>query len=146
MQHTRHPGPTDLLQALCAGLLISLFCYAATSKLLDFDLFRGQLLNQDLPPPAARALAWLLPPAELAAAALLLFRRSRFAGFAAAFSLLFLFSGYIALVLAGYWQRIPCSCGGVLGRLPWGAHLVFNLFFLAAALSGLLRQARARPG
>ncbi|MEJ7778751.1 MAG: MauE/DoxX family redox-associated membrane protein [Daejeonella sp.] len=52
--------------------------------------------------------------------------------------LLFLFSMYIILVINHAFERIPCSCGGIISKLTWGQHLVFNLFFLALALAGFI--------
>jgi len=35
-------------------------------------------------------------------------------------------------------DRIPCSCGGIIAKLSWGQHLVFNLIFLGLALIGFM--------
>jgi hypothetical protein len=126
------------LRSLLPALLVLLFSYAAVSKLLTFALFQRQLLNQPIPPQLARPLAWLLPLTELLTAGLLLFRPTRLAGLWAAFGLMALFSGYIALVLSGFWDRVPCSCGGILSHLSWQAHFWFNLCFLGIALTALL--------
>lgn len=133
----KNAATRNLLCQCAAALLLLLWAYAATSKLLDFDRFRGELLNQAIPHEAAYPLSWLLPLSELSAAGLLLFPNTSRAGFLLSAVLLTLFSGYIGLVLLGFWERIPCSCGGVLRHLSWRAHLVFNLGFLAAAASGL---------
>lgn len=128
--------------ALASFLLALLFIYAAASKLLDFGLFRGQLLNQDLPAGLARVLAYLLPALELLAVLLLAFRRTLLAGLLLSFLLLFFFTGYTGLVLFGYWDRVPCSCGGILNHMSWKAHFFFNLCFLALSLAALLRELR----
>ena len=141
---TPSPFIRELLHSTSAALLICLFLYAATSKLLDFDRFRGQLLNQAIPPEAAYPLAWILPVSEITAVALLLFRKTSPAGFLAATVLLAMFTGYIALVMLGFWQRVPCSCGGVLSHLGWRAHFWFNIFFLLAGITGLVTRPPAR--
>ncbi|MFB9844028.1 MauE/DoxX family redox-associated membrane protein [Mucilaginibacter ginsenosidivorans] len=135
-------APRDRFSPIAAALLILLWAYAAVSKLLDFDQFRGELLNQAIPRETAYPLSWLLPLSELSAAALLLFPKTEYRGFLLSALLLTLFSGYIALVLLGFWERIPCSCGGVLRHLGWGPHLVFNLAFLALSLAGVLQNHR----
>jgi putative oxidoreductase len=111
-------------------LLILLFVYAACSKLLEFTRFQHQLYNQNIPHGLAATLAYTLPVAELTSAGLLVFDRSRFAGLLSGFLLLILFSGYIGLVLLGFWDRVPCSCGGILNHLSWTTHFIFNLAFL----------------
>ncbi|MDP9078832.1 MAG: hypothetical protein M3O71_15490 [Bacteroidota bacterium] len=115
-------------------LLILLFVYAAASKLLAFDDFRGQLYNQTFPHGLAEVLVYALPAAELAAVACLLLPRLQLTGLVLSLDLLLLFTGYIALVLLHFWERVPCSCGGILSHMGWGTHLVFNCLFLVINL------------
>lgn len=119
-------------------MLTLLFVYAASSKLLDFARFRGQLYNQSFPHWIADILLYTLIPLEVVTVVLLCMPRGQKAGLLLSASLLTVFSGYIALVLLHFWTRIPCSCGGILSHMPWGAHLVFNLFFAALAITALL--------
>lgn len=116
-------------------LLVLLWVYTATSKLMDIAGFKEQLYNQAFSRTIAQILLWLIPSTELTAAILLLFAKTRLAGILLSFFLMSLFTGYIVLVLAGYYDRVPCSCGGVLKILGWTAHLWFNSFFLF--ISGL---------
>lgn len=126
------------------SLLILLFVYAPVSKLINLADFRGQLHNQPFPHVVAAALLVLLPATELAAAGLLLFAQTRKAGLWLSTCLLAAFTVYIVLVLAGYWARLPCSCGGVLNGLSWTAHLFFNLAFLLVCVAGLLTRLDSR--
>jgi hypothetical protein len=130
------------LPDMCAALLITLFCYAAFSKLLDFGQFREQLLNQTIPAEVARVLVYVLPTAEILTVSLLLIPATRWLGLFASALLMLAFTAYIALVWFGFWDRVPCSCGGVLNGMGWGAHLVFNLFFLAIALYALIHKTK----
>jgi len=132
------------LQQVPTALLVLLFSYAAVSKLADFGGFRAQLLAQPVPRPLAGTLAFLIPALELSAVLLLLSGRGRGAGLRIAFGLLLLFSGYAALAVLGFWQQVPCSCGGILGRLSWGPHLALNLFFLLVTIVCLYSHARER--
>jgi putative oxidoreductase len=129
-----------LLKSLPAALLILLYVYAAISKLVTFDDFRGQLYNQSFPREVAVLLLYLLPAAELLTAGLLFFPRTERTGLTLSLVLLTLFTGYISLVLLHFWSRVPCSCGGVLSHLSWGGHLLFNLFFIALNLIALYRR------
>ena len=125
-------------------MLILLWVYTATSKLADLSDFRGQLANQSFGTSTAAFLFWFIPISELLAAFLLLFTKTRFAGLIVSFILMSLFTGYIALVILGFYQRVPCSCGGVLKSLGWHAHFWFNLFFLAISGWGTFLERRLR--
>jgi putative oxidoreductase len=126
--------------AFVEPLLILLYVYAACSKLLNFDDFRGQLYNQAFPHALAGILLYTLPPAELITAALLTFGRTRRIALWFSLALLSAFTGYIALVLLHVWNRVPCSCGGILNHLSWNAHLAFNLCFILINLLALFGQ------
>lgn len=127
-----------------AALLLLLFLYTALSKLLEYDVFLGQLRAQPLAGWLTEALALGLVPAELLCCGLLFFERTRRYGFYLSALLMALFSGYVALALLGVFGKVPCSCGGVLRGMGWGIHLVFNLFFLGLALTGIFLTSKER--
>lgn len=118
-------------------LLIGLWVYAAVSKLMDFDRGRSQMLNQVFPPRLGNILVWAVPISELLTAGLLTIKRTITAGLYSSLFLLFAFSLYIGLVMLNVFGRIPCSCGGILEKMSWAQHLVFNLFFLALTIGAL---------
>lgn len=124
--------------------LIFLWVYASVSKLADYERSRGEMLNQIFSVWLAEILVWAVPLAELSAAALLLFNKTRLYGLLLSSLLLLSFSVYIALVMLNVFNRLPCSCGGVLNNMSWGMHLLFNLFFLALALCGLFHDFKER--
>jgi putative oxidoreductase len=130
-----------VMKDLCRALLILLFVYAATAKLLDFNHFKSEMAGQPFPPAAAKALTYLLPAAELVAAGLL--TAGRKAGDRLALALMAAFSGYTGLVLAGYFSRVPCACGGILNGLGWGAHFAFNGAFLAISILNISQKGNA---
>jgi hypothetical protein len=121
-------------------LLIILFIYAAVSKLLVLQDFKQQLYNQSFPHWMAGILLYTLIPVELLAVGLLSFPKTQQAGLVISSLLLAAFSGYIALILLHFWQRVPCSCGGILRQMGWGTHLLFNCFFLGIALAALMPE------
>lgn len=128
------------IQLICI-LLIVLWIYTALSKLTDVDVFRSQLNRQPaLVSTVAPILIWALPFVELATAALLMFTKTRKAGLLLSFFLMLAFTVYVALAVVGYWEDIPCSCGGVLNQLGWKDHLWFNLFFLLIAAMGIAAE------
>ncbi|MFI5160448.1 MAG: MauE/DoxX family redox-associated membrane protein [Sphingobacteriales bacterium] len=127
-----------------APLLILLFTYAALVKLLAFATFEAQLLVQPFPPKIAYVLSYLIPAAELSAAVLLVFKRTRIAGLWLSLVLMIQFTGYAALALLRFWGRVPCPCGGILGHLAWGPHLAFNIIFLLITIVGIYLEAKER--
>ncbi|TPE42416.1 MauE/DoxX family redox-associated membrane protein [Pontibacter mangrovi] len=81
--------------------LITLGVYAAVSKLQDTTVFAAQLRSQPLAPWFSKPLVWALPAGELAAAGLLIFRRSKWVGRWLSFGLLLLFSGCVGQAVLG---------------------------------------------
>jgi hypothetical protein len=76
-------------------------------------------------------------------AALLVVPAFRLAGLYAFFSLMSLFTIYIAVMLLSG-SDIPCSCGGVLEEMSWGTHIVFNCVFVALSAWGIYLQRKKR--
>ena len=107
------------------------------SKLLEFESFRIQLAQSPLLSAFAGVVAVAVPAAELFISLLLSFTRTRFAGLLLSFALMVMFTVYILIIL-NWTSFIPCSCGGILERLGWTEHLIFNLFFILLSLSCLL--------
>ena len=125
-----------ILDIIC-GLLILLFVYAAASKLFDYTLFKMQLRNSPLIASYAGTIAWLLPIAEVIIVVTLTVMHTRLFGLYASLFLLLLFTFYIAgMLLSGV--NLPCSCGGIIRELSWGQHLLFNLFFIALSIAGIV--------
>jgi hypothetical protein len=120
----------NIIQSISISLLIILYIYAAISKLLTFPEFRQQLHNQNLSEGFAGFLLYFLPFAEIVTAFLLCFRRTIIFGLVTSAILLTAFTGYISLVMLHYWDRTPCSCGGILSHMSWTTHLIFNWAFL----------------
>jgi len=126
-----------LLESISA-LLIMLFLYASVSKFLDFKTFTGEMNNQPFPNSWTPFLVWVIPLSEIAIAACLIFERTRLAGLYTSFVFMTIFTIYAAAILLHFFSYVPCSCGGVISKLNWKQHLVFNLFFVALAIIGIL--------
>src|SRR5665648_176439 len=118
-------------------LYMLLFVYAAISKLLDFENFRVQLAES----PLLSAYAGLIAPAvislELLLVLLLSFKTTRLTGLYGSFFLMIAFTVYIYLIL-NYSDFVPCSCGGIIEKLGWREHIVFNIAFALLALFAIL--------
>lgn len=121
-------------------LYVLLFVYAAVSKLLDFENFQVQLGQSPLLSIYALWISWFVIGIELVIALLLMFPKSRIIGFYAALSLMTMFTIYIFLILH-FSSFVPCSCGGILEKMSWNTHLIFNsIFVLLAVLSIVLSE------
>ena len=120
----------------CRYLLIVLWIYAAGSKLWFYTAFKIQLSRQLLPQRSIPVLQWLIPAIEITAVVLLSFQRTLGKGFLLTFLLMLTFTVYIGLGLAHVYDKVPCSCGGILGKLGWRSHFAFNILFTIIAFSG----------
>jgi uncharacterized membrane protein YphA (DoxX/SURF4 family) len=130
-----------LLECISA-LLILLFLYASLSKFMDFYTFTGEMMNQPLPHPLSRFMIWFIPITEILMCFALLFERTRLLGLYTSFGFMTLFTIYSIFILFNFFGRIPCSCGGVIKKLTWKQHVVFNLFFMALSVWGIILQRR----
>jgi hypothetical protein len=39
-------------------------------------------------------------------------------------------------------KNLPCSCGGIISKLSWKQHIIFNLFFIVLSVIGIRFQKR----
>lgn len=122
---------------IIAIALICLFVYTGLSKLINFSTFNFQLGQSPYVNHIANFVSWSIPTAELITTLLLVFKRTRLVGFYLSFALMFLFTGYIYLMLH-YSYFLPCSCGGILASMSWKQHLYFDAFFTFLSLFGIL--------
>jgi len=127
-------------------LLIILWGTTAASKLGNLEEFKNELAKQVFSENLAAFLLIAVPLSEIISATLLAFNKTRLYGLIASLLLITAFTVYIALILAGYFSKVPCSCGGVLKMLGWKLHLIFNLVFTALTITTLIihlkREAR----
>jgi uncharacterized membrane protein YphA (DoxX/SURF4 family) len=128
------------VELICC-LFILLFVYAGLSKLLGFRTFKFQLGRSPFITHISGFVAWIIPASELGLVALLAVKRTRLLGLFGAFFLMLLFTGYIFAMLH-FSYYLPCSCGGVLAAMSWNQHLLFNIFFVVLALTGITLQSK----
>lgn len=123
------PGFKSLIVEIICLLFILLFVYAAINKLLDFENFQVQLAQSPLLSAYAGFVSWGIIIIEILVSLILVFPRYRIIGLYCSFVLMVMFSVYIYIIL-NYSPYIPCSCGGILEKMNWKEHLVFNMFFV----------------
>lgn len=124
-------------------LYVLLFTYAAASKLLDFENFQVQLGQS----PLLSAFAWwvsrLIPAIELGIVVLLALPKWRDLGFFASLVLMSMFTSYIFIVLH-FSSFVPCSCGGILEKMGWKTHLIFNIVFMIVAVFAIVLERKSK--
>lgn len=130
-----------------SGLLILLFLYTGANKFFSFEHFTNQMRNQVFPRSWIPVIIWTLPTLEIAISIGLMFDKTKKISFGASIVLMSLFTIYTALVLFGAFNRVPCSCGGVIEHLTWTQHLFFNLFYLVISILGysVLKKSPTKP-
>ena len=135
MQNTTNYKNT--IVTLICYLYVILFMYATTSKLLDFENFQIQIGQSPVLSAFANWISIIVPLSEVIISILLLIPKLRLVGLYAAYSLMALFTTYIYTIL-NYSDFIPCSCGGVLEKLSWNQHFIFNISFMVLAVIAII--------
>lgn len=130
-----------ILLELLAFLFIVLFVYAAVTKLLDYQKFTIQIGQSPLLTGFGHVIPWMVIIIEIVIAAMLLIPSLRVFAFLSAFCLMIVFTAYIIAILSVS-PYLPCSCGGILERLGWTEHLLFNGVFVALSVGGVLLAMR----
>jgi hypothetical protein len=118
-------------------LFILLFFYAAVSKLLAGPTFLEQVGQSPLLTSYAAIVVVVVPLIELLLSVLLLKNRTRLLALYGCFALMVLFTAYI-IAITRFSDYVPCSCGGILERLDWNQHLVFNSVFVVLSVIAIL--------
>ncbi|QIG90360.1 tellurium resistance protein TerC [Chryseobacterium sp. POL2] len=124
---------------ITTSFLMLLFCYAAISKILDFENFQVQIAQSPLLSAYAGFVSYSVIIAELLIVALLMIPKARPAGLYASFGLMLAFTVYIYLIL-NYSDFVPCSCGGILEKMGWTEHLIFNTACVLLTLYAIMAQ------
>lgn len=127
----------ELILEVLSSLFILLFTYAAISKLMDFENFQIQLGQSPILNVFAVWISFLVPITELFIVVLFLGSKFRLMAFYSSLVLMSLFSAYIYIVLR-YSSYVPCSCGGLLEKMSWETHLIFNLAFVFLAVVAIV--------
>jgi putative oxidoreductase len=130
----------SIIEVLSTFLLV-MFLYTAFSKFFDWASYKRGMQNQHFSDVVTNLLIFTLPPIEIAAGTLLIFTKTRLIGLLTSLMLMLGFTGYVGLIVAGYFLKVPCPCGGALKELTWTQHLIFNSFFLLIAMIATIMEA-----
>jgi hypothetical protein len=119
-------------------LLCLLFTYAGLVKALDYNLFVTDMAKSPLLVKYDKV--WLAPVilgTEFLIVILLGFQRTRKTGLYLSFFVMSVFTLYLG-VLYFFFTNIPCSCGGILGKMSYPTHITFNTIFTLIAGTGVM--------
>lgn len=128
---------------LTAYFYILLFFYASISKIMDFENFQVQIGQSPLLSAYAGMVSYGVILLELLIVGCLSLSKFRLAGLYASTALMCAFTVYIYLIL-NYSDFVPCSCGGILEKLGWREHLVFNIGCVILGCIAVLCSASAK--
>ena len=119
---------SEWLIEIISALFILLFLYTALSKIYEHKSFQIILSKSPLIGNFSKVISYILPIAEIIVSLCLLMPMTRSKGLWGSLFLMCVFTIYIAYMII-YSPKLPCSCGGVLKKLNWTQHLLFNIFF-----------------
>jgi putative oxidoreductase len=135
----------SFITEICIFLFILLFTYTSISKFLDYHRFVFQMQLAPVPfmKLVAPYLGWIVPTAESFLVVWLclgLFKPEiRLWPLFLSVILLATFELYIAaMILSGL--HLPCTCGGIISKMSWYQHLIFNAFFIIVGVIGLIQH------
>lgn len=134
---------TELTVDITAYLFILLYLYTAYEKIRNHQKFESTVSRSELVGAYSAFISWAVPAIEIAIGALLIlpwYKIRRVALWTAAI-LMTLFILYIAYMLAFVPPKDrSCECGGVVSRMSWPVHLLFNTFYVLIGIDAIRTQ------
>jgi len=129
--------PYHIAAEILCFVFILLFGYTAMSKFLDHENFKTQLVYATANNVIGRLLSYLIPAGEFIVAGLLCFGRTKLIGLYLFCGMLCSFSVYIIYLMLSE-RQLPCTCGGMLSKMTWTQHLIFNACFMVAGIAVII--------
>jgi hypothetical protein len=126
-----------------SALFILLFLYTAINKTFDIHP-TVTAINKSLLISSSELVAWLVVIAEYITALLLFLPATRKAGLYSSLGLMTIFTGYI-IYMKAFVEKLPCSCGGVISKMTWNQHMLFNIISILLAIVALLLLRNLKP-
>ncbi|AZA84524.1 tellurium resistance protein TerC [Chryseobacterium indologenes] len=127
--------------SIVAYFIALLFVYAAMSKLLDFENFQVQLAQSPLLSAYAGFISYAVIIVEFALAVYVCVPDYQLFALYGSLGLMTAFTIYIYLII-NYSDFVPCSCGGILEKLGWTEHLIFNIVVVILIFTAILYRER----
>jgi hypothetical protein len=134
----------SIIISLISSAFIFLFLYTALSKLQELTKFIHVLGSSPLIGPYNYLVGWTIPVVELVVAVLLFLPATKRLGMYSALGLLMLFTVYVGYMLA-FVPHLPCSCGGVIQKMTWRQHFLFNIVLTVLSFLGVRLMKKEDP-
>jgi hypothetical protein len=126
----------QLITTVISYMLSILFMYAAVAKTMDYQIFVADIAKSPLLGNFNnKVIAPLLLGLEYLTAIGLQFKATVKLSFYLSSFLMLMFTLYLS-TLYFFYTDIPCSCGGILGKMPYPVHIIFNLVFTLVSFTG----------
>jgi hypothetical protein len=122
-----------MIVEVISALFILLFVYTAINKFLALNDLKYVLKHFPLIGGFPQVIAWGLPISESIIALLLFIPRTKLSGLYGSLAMMTAFTFYLGYMLVST-PKLPCTCGGMLQKLSWPQHLIFNIFFVLLAI------------
>jgi len=110
---------------------------------MDFENFWVQIAQSPIFSSVAGLISYGVLIVELLVCILLIIERTRIIGLYSSFFLMVSFTIYIYVIL-NYSENVPCSCGGILEKMGWRTHLIFNFATVLISSFAILAYAVQR--
>lgn len=126
----------NIIDVICF-LISVVFIYAGVFKLFDNYNFVLQLYKSPLLPEFAIVpISIFFPLVEILTGIFIFFEKYKRIALYSSLVLYTLFTAYL-IILNLFFIDIPCSCGGILGKMSYEIHIIFNVFFLIITIIAL---------
>ena len=134
----------EILADIVVALFILLFSYTALSKFLDYNRFVFQLQLAPVPliKYIAPAMGVIIPVIETLLVLFLIASLYKpklvVKALLGCIVLMLVFELYIsAMLLSGL--HLPCTCGGIISKMSWTEHLLFNVCFIILGIAAIIQ-------
>jgi hypothetical protein len=135
----------EIIIQIIGYLYFLVFIYAAVSKILDFENFQVQLGQSPIVNIYSGWLPYIVIGIEITTSILLSSTKTRLLGLYISLALMSCFTTYIYIIL-NYSSFIPCSCGGLIDKMSWQTHFIFNLIFIILSILAIFFTKRQSYG
>jgi uncharacterized membrane protein YphA (DoxX/SURF4 family) len=127
----------NIIIEIVSALFVLLFLYTAITKSFEIDKTVNVIKKTPFIASYAEPIAWVVVLTEYIVSIMLFMPRTRKTGLYFALGLMTTFTLYIGYMKL-FIPKLPCSCGGVISKLTWNQHLLFNLLFIFLAITAIL--------
>ena len=132
-------GNRKMIVEVISALFILLFLYTAISKTHHIQSTVNVIKRAPLISSIPVTMAWAVVIIEYTTSLLLFLPKTRKLGLYISLGLMLSFTLFIGYMML-FAPTLPCSCGGIISKMTWNQHLIFNILVSMLALTAVLFQ------